>query len=599
MNMSPEIYDSNTYAVLDFETTNKDYGHARHDNNRLVLGWIYYKADNDWIPINNLTELGDNLGRLYSCDFIVAHNAKFELQWLKRSGANLTKILPWCTMIGEYVRAGNRKWKLGLDATAARYGLGGKDTVVSRLIVSGVCPSNIPRSLLDSYCFQDVALTLAIFKKQRELIHEDGLKPIMLTRCMFTPVVADLELRGMHLDKDRVMEKYTTYSERLFATNAELDEITGGINMASPLQVATFMYKELKIPEPKDRFGNIIAGMPKEGWPDGVPKTGKLAMAYLKPKNKKQRRFIELLTIASVFRKKMSAYLERFKDASENDSMIYGQLNQTVTRTHRLASSRPNIQNIDRELKQCFASRHKEWKLGNIDYAQLEFRTAALLSQDKQAMEDIRLGADVHSFTASTIFGDEFKNAEGDRRKELRNLAKAHTFKPLYAGSSGTDDEKRYYTAFKKKYAQVASTQQAWLREVVDTGRLTLPTGLIVYWDARYNDRGAVIEKGSGKWLEGTIVNLPVQTFATADMATIGAAFLWHAMKKHNLKSFIINEVHDSVVLEVAPGEEEIIKTIARQAMVEDMSRFCEQNFDIHMNNVPMSVDITFGDKWE
>jgi len=237
--------------------------------------------------------------------------------------------------------------------------------------------------------------------------------------------------------------------------------------------------------------------------------------------------------------------------------------------------------------------------MGNIDYDQLEFRTAALLAQDGKAMEDIRLGVDVHAFTAEILYGDKFRSGTLEEREALRTYAKRHTFKPLYAGSSGTEEEKQYYEVFKEKYAGISKVQATWLKDVVDSGQMVLPSGLIVYWDARYNDRGAVIEKGSGKWLEGTIVNLPIQSFATADIATIGCTFLWHALSTNNLRSFMVNEVHDSVVLEVAPGEEELIKTLARQAMVVDMARFCEQNFSIHMNTVPMAITITFDEVWK
>jgi len=102
-------------------------------------------------------------------------------------------------MLGEYVIGGNRTgegyWPVNLDDTLARWGLGGKDSEISELIKSGVCPSEIDPEKLRKYCKQDVDQTLALFMLQRRQLHRDGLLPVFFLRNLFTgPCVSDIAI---------------------------------------------------------------------------------------------------------------------------------------------------------------------------------------------------------------------------------------------------------------------------------------------------------------------------------------------------------------------------------------------------------------------
>lgn len=599
-NPNPEIYLSDNYCVLDLEITHHDHGHARNPDNRLVYGYLQREGRHGNIHIRDEVELGELEEEIRSADFLVAHNAKFELQWLSRSGIDTSKLLVFDTMVGEYVLSGNRGYALGLDSVSKRYGFGGKDDL-GILIRNGVCPSDIPYSLLAQYCQQDVQLTNEVFLHQREMLKNDGLLPVTLMRNLFTPVVADMEMKGMHLDKELVDEVHREYVTEHQEVINELNQITGGINMGSPSQVSVFLYRTLGVPIPTNRRGVPLLGKPNvyKEWPEGMPSTDANTLKRLKPRSTRAQRFIALKLRESVLRKKITAYTNRFVEACNGNGMVHGSLNQTVTRTHRLSSSAPNLQNIDRQLKKVFNARHPDYSIGNADYVQLEFRTAGLLGRDAQAMADVEAGVDVHSRTASILFGGRFDSLpDGAERKELRNQAKADTFKPLYGGTKGSPEQEKYYRWFREQYPHIDATQKGWCDEVLEHGRLRTITGLLVYWEGvHYNDKGMLID-GRGKWIEGTIVNLPVQMFATADIATIGVTHLWHMFKLRGLRSFLTNEVHDSALMEVHKDEREEVTELCNKCMVDDMAVFFKNLLGIDVNWIPMEVEVEITTNW-
>src|SRR3990172_3783489 len=184
--------DSTNWIAVDLETTNFNKGDAVYGDNFIVYG--YYRTstgiENDLTSESDIKSLEE---RLYQADFVVVQGGKFELKWFKRSGIDISRILIYDTLLGEFVIAGNRKFALDLDSISKRYGGDGKASLVSKLIHSDVCPSSIPRSILVDYCRQDVRETVRIFKQQRHVLHKSGLLPVFFLRCITTPVLADIE----------------------------------------------------------------------------------------------------------------------------------------------------------------------------------------------------------------------------------------------------------------------------------------------------------------------------------------------------------------------------------------------------------------------
>lgn len=585
-NPNPRIYLNDDYTTLDFETTSREKGSATCGDNDLLLAvWKDRKTYIKWADEFHIREL---LESIEDTVFLVAHNAKFELQWLKRAGADLTRIVVWDTQIAEYVIQGNRRVSLALDAVAQRYGLGGKESLVSTLIKSGVDPSEIYKPWLQRYCVQDVELTDALFRAQRDWIMENNPKllNVVYSRCLLTPVLADIEFNGICLDAERVNGEYRETIKRYNDLSRRLEEFAGGLNWNSPKQVAEFLYDRLGFTEPKDRRGNPI----RTG--SGQRSASVSTLAQLSPRNQQQRDFLRIYKQRNKVSAALTKNLEFFKGVVDERESIFGaNFNQTVTRTHRLSSSGRSIQferdgkarstqfqNLPRAYKPLFRARNSGWKVGEGDGAQLEFRVAAFLGQDKRARSDIADGVDVHQFTADVI---------GCSRQE----AKADTFKPLFGGQSGTKAQQKYYKAFREKYRDITSTQQGWIDEVLRTKALETITGLKFYWPDTRMDRSGYVTNTT------SISNYPIQSFATADIIPIVVVYQWHRMKAAGMESFLVNTIHDSTITEVHPEETALYREIVIQAFTEDLVRYLDNVYNIQFN-VPLGVGLKIADNW-
>ena len=621
-NPTPNIFLSDNYVYVDFETTNLDKGSPVNPENRLILAaWKLGEGHPDYIADTTYYCWGSEFEqRLLAevcekAEFIVAHNAKFELGWLRRMGCNTNDMLAYCTQVGEYVRAGNRQWRLSLEESLRRYGLPGKESLVSGLIKAGVCPSEIPKNWLQRYCIQDVVAGHDLFRLQRVNINENGLLPTQFTRCIFTPVLEDLERVGMHLDAERVEIVCQKYNDKLVELQAQMDELTGGINTRSPIQKAHYFYNVLKFPIPTDFRGNELRGKkpknPKSEtakyFPEGVPTTDSKYTAKFKAKTKKQRRFLELLSELNKVKDAKSKALDKFLACitETEDHVLNAQFNQTVTGTHRLSSSgtefKVQFQNFARIFKPLFSPRNPGWKIGETDEGQLEYRAAVFLGRDEAGLRDIQNKVDAHGFTASIIFREQWEECGGDKNtplgKRVRTDSKEHTFKPLYGGKSGTPREREYYEAFRLKHRDLTKTQDEWLKEVYQTRKLKTITGLVFYWeDAKMNRKGKLI-RPDGRPVDQSVCNYPVQSLATAEIVPIAVTCQWHLMRVAQMQSFLINTVHDSSIGEVHPDEEELYKEIGEFAMTDYAVYFLKQVYDIDFD-IPLEAEPEFNDFW-
>ena len=454
-NPDPELYRKGSYVVLDFETTNLQYGSALIPKNRLLLAcWTVVRDGSElrkyaWGSEYDMQELVNDIN---SVDFLVAQNAKFELQWLHRCGYDVGSRPVYDTMVAEWVLAGGRHWRYNLNAIATRHGVGQKDKMIASMLKGGVSPEDIPRSLLLRYCLQDVVVTHNVMRKQLEAMEGTQLLPVLYTRCLTTIVLADVERNGIHLDASRVEHEYETTLAKFIQVDRALDDMTGGINPRSVVQVAEYLYDVLKFPELKDRNGRIRRTAKDKRL------TGKDAIAQLNPTTDNQREFLKLKSEQSKLTAALTKNLEFFVAVCrERGGIFLGQLNQCRTVTHRLASSgmpvqfdaydKPKscqFQNLPRQFKSLFCPRKEGWVIAEADGAQLEFRVAGHLGRDEQVKYDVVNHVDIHAYTASEM------TARGE--PTTRQEAKAKTFRPLYGGSAGSPALQAYCKAFVQKY---------------------------------------------------------------------------------------------------------------------------------------------------
>lgn len=606
-NLDPKIYESNNYIVLDWETTNLDIGFAGNPANRIVLAtWMLGKGHRLYgllrqagvcrlgevnYKLGNEFEQGELVEAIRTADFIVAHFAKFELQWLTRCGVDISRILPWDTVLGEYVLAGNRRKPFDLDSTAKRRSLGrGKESLVGSLISSGVCPSEIPEKWLVEYGCQDTTLAHRIFLQQRKEIISSGLLPVMYTRCITTPVLADIELNGLQLDETLVKDEYEKTAKQHGIADSDLSRITGGINLGSPKQAGQFLYDKLG-------FAEVTRNGKPDRTPTGGRKTDGDTIERLVCKTPEQSEFAAKFGNYGQIQFRLNFLGKLLACCNEEGGLLYASINQAVTQTHRLASSgkkyKVQIQNIARDLKKLFKARIPGWLVGEADGAQLEFRVAAHLGRDPVALADIRNPEfDAHYQTAEIIL----KTIRALISKDQRSDIKPFTFKPLYGGMSGTAEERAYYRFFQEKYNGIYKTQEGWSYIVLRDKLLTTEWGLKFYWP---DTKLEISSRGGKGYIKNrtSIFNYPVQSFATAEIIPIALVYTWHYFRALGLKGFLVNTVHDSVIAEIPPEEEEIFRDICEYTFTELVFGYLSRVYNVRFT-VPLGTETKVGTHW-
>ena len=286
----------------------------------------------------------------------------------------------------------------------------------------------------------------------------------------------------------------------------------------------------------------------------------------------------------------VETYLSSFVDGInmylKPDGKLHVRLTQHMTSTGRFSGRDPNMQNMPRggtfPVKRVFVSRWKGGKILEADFAQLEFRVSAYLSQDEVAIEEVSTGFDVHSYTSQVITDAGQQTSRQD--------AKAHTFAPLYGatGFGRTKAEAEYYTHFTEKYQGIKSWHGRLAKEAVNTGMIKTPSGReFSFPDVKRRRNGSVTHFTQ-------IKNYPVQSFATADIVPLILVRIDKMLE--TMQSCVVNSVHDSIVIDVHPEEEKQVLYIITQVN-HQMNGLIESRFGITFN-VPLLLEAKIGNNW-
>jgi len=282
----------------------------------------------------------------------------------------------------------------------------------------------------------------------------------------------------------------------------------------------------------------------------------------------------------------LSSFVDGIKTFTKPDGKLHVRLLQHRTSTGRFSGADPNMQNMPRggtfPVKRVFVSRFEGGKIMEADFAQLEFRTAAYLSQDGVALEEVSTGFDVHTYTAKVI--------SDAGQPTSRQDAKAHTFAPLYGatGYGRTKAEAAYYEHFIKKYKGIAAWHSRLAKEALDTGKIIAPSG-------REYAFPNVVRKIRGTVSYFTqIKNYPVQGFATADIVPLTLLYIDDLL--YSMKSCIVNTVHDSIVIDIHPEEEQDVISIIEKTN-NALTSIVNNTFKIDLN-VPLLLEAKIGPNW-
>ena len=319
--------------------------------------------------------------------------------------------------------------------------------------------------------------------------------------------------------------------------------------------------------------------------------TSKNSLAYLRSvaRQKNMTRaenFLAKVIRLSALDSYLSSFVEGIANNIKKDNKLHVRLLQHRTATGRFSGADPNMQNMPRggtfPVKRVFVSRWEGCKILEADFAQLEFRTAAFLSQDQIAMKEINDGFDVHNYTAKVI-------TEGGQ-KISRQEAKAHTFAPLYGatGFGRSPAEATYYRQFTEKYKGIALWHSRLAKEALTQRRIKTPSGRsFAFPDVERRHNGSPTHFTQ-------IKNFPVQSFATADIVPV--TLLAIEKELQSMQSCVVNTVHDSIVIDVHPQEIDEVTNIIKK-INSSLKKIVDNQFKIELN-VPLVLEAKIGNNW-
>jgi DNA polymerase-1 len=344
---------------------------------------------------DDLGKLGKTLGQVE----ILAHNAKFDLQWLRqRCGLILPKV--FCTMTAsKLLTTGDHEAKNNLKTCLSRWldidlpKDQGKSDWGSMMLM--------PEQL--EYAANDVAHLHALKEKLQVAIVEAGLKEVCELEMKLLPVVVDIEARGFAVNREMLESIGEECRQRSLPLEAQLHDLFGNpINLESPKQL-------------KEAFKGIGVN---------IPNTSASTMA-----NTDHEAARLLLGYREVIKQRQQ--VETLLKATGSNDRIHGRFDPTATDTGRFSSSSPNMQSIGRgEIRRAFIAA-SGCQLVIADYSQIELRAAAVIAKDETMLAAYQSGEDIHARTAASILGKPIKQVT----KQDRQLAKAVNFGLLYGQS--------------------------------------------------------------------------------------------------------------------------------------------------------------------
>ena len=392
-----------------------------------------------------------------------------------------------------------------------------------------------------------------------------------------TVVLEDMEETGVSVDTDYLKElsKYTE-GELNKIQNRIFEEAGEEFNINSPKQVSDILFNKLAltINGKKSRKKN--------------QSTNAKVLETLAQDHQIAKDIYEYRHVAKL----KSTYIDSLPELiSLRDGRIHTSFNQTITVTGRLSSSNPNLQNIPartdlgNKIRGAFVPRDKEnYQILSADYSQIELRLMAHCSQDENLLQAFYDDADVHTLTASKIYGV----SEEEVTKEMRFRAKAVNFGIIYGqskyglasslGISSFEAEEfimKYFATYPKvkeyMYDQIDFANKYGYVETIFGRKRKLDIGLSA---SSMREREAA---------QRAAINSPLQGSA-ADLIKLAMVKLQKLLSGSNLKSKIVIQVHDELVLEMLNSEKEIVIEKVREAM--------EKDFPL---TVPLKVDIAYG----
>ncbi len=510
----------------------------------------------------------------------VGQNIKYDAEILYRHGIKLAGIY-FDTMIASYViNPGLRQHNLG---NLAQHYLNYRMINYKDVVGKGKGASNFSRVELNTamhYSCEDADITLRLMHILDKQLEEDGNKPLFHEIEMaLLPVLMDMELTGIRLDTELLIQMSNQFEEQLKSIKAKIFKEAGmEFNLNSSQQLAFVLFEKLKLPVQRktaktNRFSTDVNVLKKLcAYPSPIPK---LILRY------------------RTLSKLKSTYLDSLvREVNPVTKRIHTSYNQTVTSTGRLSSSNPNLQNIParteegRKIRKAFVA-EKGCHLVSADYSQIELRIMAHYSGDQAFIDAFRQNEDIHRRTASEILSGNPENVTN----EMRQIAKAINFGIIYgmgprrlAEELNIDQKtaKDYIHAYYTKYSGVLRYKEEMINMARKKGYVST-----LFNRRRYLPDINSSNKRIAAESERMAINTPIQGTA-ADLIKKAMIHIHQHLAKEKFKTKMLLQVHDELVFEVPDNELEIIIPIIRKKME-----------GVHKLIVPLKVDINVGPNWD
>ena len=467
-------------------------------------------------------------------------------------------------------------WMLAHDTRPAGFTM---DTLLAGYLLNPLAPSYTLPRLAQEYGFAPTeeaawllppladALTNALTERDMLTLLREMELPLAL-------VLADMEAVGFAVDRAGI----DAFGKSL---DARIDALQGGVwdavgysfNLNSPKQLATALFEKLQLPAGKKT---------KSGYSTNAEVLEKLRTVHPA---------VDMLLEYRSLSKLRSTYCDGLLKVIGEDERIHSSFNQTETRTGRISSTEPNLQNIPvrqplgRELRRFFRAR-EGWVLVDADYSQIELRVLAHMADEPTMKEAFNHGGDIHRLTASQVFGVP----EDMVTPQMRSRAKAVNFGIIYGiGPHSLSEDigvsygeaKHYIDSYLANYSAVAGFMTRLVEDATASGYARTLFG---------RQRPMPELKAANKMMraagERIARNTPIQGTA-ADIIKLAMIRVDRRLREENLRARLILQVHDELIVEAPADEAAHVAVLLRDEM--------EAAADL---SVRLEADVHSGDTW-
>lgn len=489
----------------------------------------------------------------------IGQNIKFDLMVLRRIGIEV-KGRMIDTMILHYLL--DPESRHNMNALAERY-LAYRPIDITTLIGRGskqLSMDQVAVARVAEYAAEDADVTLRLKRVLYPLIEERGLLELYYTiEEPMIAVLADMETTGVRIDTEALASYAVTLNGRLGQLENEIRTLAGdaSLNINSTRQLGELLFARMRITE-----------KPK------MTKTKQFCTdeEYLQSFAHKHR-IVDLVLEYRGVKKLLSTYVEALPQlVNRTTGRIHTSYNQAVTATGRLSSTNPNLQNIPireelgRPIRAAFVPSDEDHLLLSVDYSQVELRLMAHLSGDESLIAAFEHGEDIHSATAALLFG----KALGEVTPDERRKAKTANFGIIYGISAfglaqrlelPRPEAKAIIEGYFNSYPKVKEYMDRVVEQARRDGFVTT-----IFGRRRYlNDIGShnAVARGLA---ERNAVNAPIQGSA-ADIMKIAMIRIARRFAEEGVRSKMILQVHDEVVVDMLRSEEQQVVRIVREEM--------------------------------